>query len=556
MMKKESNKKVISLRKKSVRLVLVATIMLSFIAVTISGAYYTVKMFDHYKALTVQLADTAASMLSAEDIVRYYNGVKNVEFDEDKYYSDDAYRKEYDKKVEAVKDDNYRDMLNTLYLFEETSLGKYDIKFMYVQVIEGEEVRYIFDADAPEDAFPLGAVQSVSDELKGSDNLENGIAPFISNTDDYGWLCSCMRPVRDANGNPVALVGVDILMKNVVENGVTYLAILVVLMLLASALLIWIIVRGVDKALVKPINMLSDATKSFVDDRSEGQKDTSAISKLNISTGDEIEVLSNSIKQMERDINDYIVHLTSATAEKERIGAELDVATHIQSSMLPSIFPSFNNRSEFEICASMEPAKEVGGDFYDFFMVDEHNLAIVMADVSGKGVPAALFMVIGKTLIKDHTAPETDLGTVFSEVNNILCESNSEGLFITAFEGVLNLVTGEFRFVNAGHEPPFISRAGGGFEPYKVKAGFVLAGMEEMKYKSGVMRLEPGGKLFQYTDGVTEATNSGNELYGMERLEKALNSVKDETPDVILPAIKEDIDLFVGEAPQFDDITM
>lgn len=224
--------------------------------------------------------------------------------------------------------------------------------------------------------------------------------------------------------------------------------------------------------------------------------------------------------------------------------------------MLPCIFPAFPDRKEFDIYATMTPAKEVGGDFYDFFMVDETHLAIVMADVSGKGVPAALFMVIGKTLIKDHTTPGRDLGEVFSTVNNLLCEANSEGLFITAFEGVLDLVTGEFCFVNAGHEMPFICKAGGSFEAYKIRPGFVLAGFEDMNYKAGSMTLDVGDMIFQYTDGVTEATNVENQLYGMERLEQVLNRVKDRIPSEILPEVKKDIDAFVGEAPQFDDITM
>ena len=238
---------------------------------------------------------------------------------------------------------------------------------------------------------------------------------------------------------------------------------------------------------------------------------------------------------------------------KQQIESELNVATHIQTSMLPSVFPV---RDEIEIFASMTPAKEVGGDFYDFFMVDERHLAIVMADVSGKGVPAALFMVIGKTLVKDHTQPDRDLGEVFSEVNELLCESNSEGLFITAFEGVLNLVTGEFNFVNAGHEMPFIAKKGCGFEAHKIRAGFVLAGMEGMRYRAGSLTLEPGDKLFQYTDGVTEATSADKELYGIERLHKVLCENAGKPPCEILPAVKADIDAFVGEAPQFDDITM
>ncbi len=244
------------------------------------------------------------------------------------------------------------------------------------------------------------------------------------------------------------------------------------------------------------------------------------------------------------------------SVEKQRIASELDVATRIQASMLPCIFPAFPEREEFEIYASMNPAKEVGGDFYDFFMVDDENLAVVIADVSGKGVPAALFMVIGKTLIKDHTTPGKDLGDVFTEVNRLLCESNSEELFITAFVGVLNLKSGELRYVNAGHEIPFIYKKDGAFEPHKIRAGFVLAGMEGMKYKAGVLQLEAGDKLFQYTDGVTEATDKDNNLYGMKRLEETLATVGHKGSEEILSAVKADIDLFVGEAPQFDDITM
>ena len=204
----------------------------------------------------------------------------------------------------------------------------------------------------------------------------------------------------------------------------------------------------------------------------------------------------------------------------------------------------------------MNPAKEVGGDFYDFFMVDESHLAIVMADVSGKGVPAALFMVIGKTLIKDHTQPGKDLGEVFTKVNDLLCESNSEGLFITAFEGVLDLVSGEFIFVNAGHEIPFICKKDGSYEPYKIRAGFVLAGMEGIRYKCGTMQLSPGDRLFQYADGVTEATDKDGRLYGMARLGDILARNAALPPMELLGKIKEDIDAFVGDAPQFDDITM
>ena len=253
---------------------------------------------------------------------------------------------------------------------------------------------------------------------------------------------------------------------------------------------------------------------------------------------------------------EMVIRQAEISAEASRIESELSVARTIQANMLPSTFPAFPDREEFDVFATMTPAKEVGGDFYDFFMVDERHVAVVMADVSGKGVPAALFMAIAKAMIKDHTDPEKQLNQTFSKVNNLLCESNSEDLFVTAFEGVLDLVTGEFVFVNAGHEVPYICRNGKVFEMYKIRPGLALAGMENMKYQTVSVTFEPGDKLFQYTDGVTEATNAENELYGQNRLTAVLEKYSSKPLTELLALVREDIDAFVGEAPQFDDITM
>lgn len=316
----------------------------------------------------------------------------------------------------------------------------------------------------------------------------------------------------------------------------------------------------VETKITSPIEMISKLVDEFAGQDHLGENDNKKLKEMCTSiqehTKDEIGELAHDFNRMMGDIENYVMNIRTVTAEKERIGAELSIATQIQANMLPCIFPAFPERNEFDIYATMNPAKEVGGDFYDFFMVDDRHLAIVMADVSGKGVPAALFMVIGKTLIKDHTTPGKDLGEVFTEVNELLCESNSEGLFITAFEGVIDLSSGAFRYVNAGHEIPYICKKDGKFEPYKIRAGFVLAGMEGMKYKCGELELEPGDKIFQYTDGVTEATNANNELYGMDRLTEILGENSALAPTELLPVIKNDIDRFVGEAPQFDDITM
>lgn len=277
---------------------------------------------------------------------------------------------------------------------------------------------------------------------------------------------------------------------------------------------------------------------------------------IDIHTGDEIEMLANSFNKMTRDLLDQMINLKHVTAEKERIGAELDVAKHIQASMLPCIFPAFPERPELDIYATMTPAKEVGGDFYDFFLTDDDHLAMVMADVSGKGVPAALFMVIAKTLLKNVAQTGLTPREVLEKVNNQLCENNEAEMFVTVWLGILEISTGKLTAANAGHEYPVLKKADGDYELIKDKHGFVLAGMEGARYKEYELQMEPGDKLYLYTDGVAEATDAQNELYGTDRMLAALNRCKEAGCEEVLRRVKEDIDLFVGTAPQFDDITM
>lgn len=389
----------------------------------------------------------------------------------------------------------------------------------------------------------LGTEEAVK-EIQAKEN--SSIESVINGKDTY----VVFDTIKETGWKLAIVLSIDSILEPAMEAGRLIVIIDIIITVLNIILLacMLIAVNKLAHNLAQPIiNLTSDVEKI-----GGGNLEY----KSSIDTGDEIQTLSESFEQMTDSLKEHIKNLTDVTAENERIGTELNVATHIQASMLPCIFPPFPNRSEFDVFASMNPAKEVGGDFYDFFMVDETHIAIVMADVSGKGVPAALFMVIAKTLIKDHTYPGANLGDVFTDVNRLLCESNSGELFVTAFEGVLDIVTGEFRYVNAGHEMPFIRKKDGKYLPFKTKAGFVLAGMDGMKYKEYSMMLEPGDKVFQYTDGVTEATNKDNELYGMKRLEKILADNSDMEAFKLLPAVKADIDAFVGDAPQFDDITM
>ena len=273
-------------------------------------------------------------------------------------------------------------------------------------------------------------------------------------------------------------------------------------------------------------------------------------------TGDEIEVLAESFASLSSKTRRYISHITEITAEKERIGTELALAQKIQADMLPNIFPPFPERKDLDIYAYMKPAKEVGGDFYDFFLVDEDHLALVMADVSGKGIPAALFMMMSKILLNTNTMLSASPREVLEKVNEQICRNNEEEMFVTVWLSILTISTGRIVAANAGHEYPILRKAGGEFEVFKDRHSFVVGGMKGTRYREYEMTLEKGGTLFLYTDGVAEATNDKDELFGTERMLSALNSDPDADAYHVLVNMNNAVGDFVGEAPQFDDLTM
>ena len=533
----------ISLRAKTVLGIICMSLIISATAVALSYRTYANTMDEHYQKMTMDLAETAIAMLDSEKIQQYAETLE--------------------------KDEYYDDQLEILRKLVETND---EALYIYINVppnggsfVEGDPIYDIMDTD-PEVAFPEEEVAYL-DIAAGDDVV------YISETEEYGWLCTAVVWMYDETGDTYAFMNVDISMNDVMADRMDFLRVVLFAILLAMVAACVILVLLVNRFVVNPINQVARAALQYVSDRrtSEGRsastgvrristgedgEERSAISKLNIRTGDEIQALSEAIKTMELEINEYIQDLTTVTAEKERIGAELNVATQIQADMLPRIFPAFPEREEFDVYATMNPAKEVGGDFYDFFLVDDDHLAVVIADVSGKGVPAALFMVIAKTLIKNHAQNQEAPGTVFTQTNEQLCEGNDAGLFVTGWMGVLEISTGKFVYVNAGHNPPLLKRAGGTFEWLKSRPGFVLAGREGVRYRENTLQLEPGDRLYLYTDGVTEATNSHEELFGDERLQNALNEYMDLPVEQFLPKIKECIDAFVGDADQFDDITM
>ena len=263
---------------------------------------------------------------------------------------------------------------------------------------------------------------------------------------------------------------------------------------------------------------------------------------------------SQEFSSLSDDINTTVSTLKRYIAEAAaRIDKELEYAKQIQLSALPTNFP---DNEVFGIYAQMIAAKEVGGDFYDFYKLNDHTVAVLIADVSGKGIPAAMFMMTAKTIIKDLAESGLAVDEIFTKANEKLCVNNESGMFVTAWMGILDLKTGVLQFANAGHNPPILKRANGAFEYLKTRVGFVLAGMEGIRYRVGELTLEPGDRLFLYTDGVPEATNSKNKLYGEDRLLDFMNQHATVNAKSLLPDLKASIDEFVGDAPQFDDITM
>lgn len=443
-----------------------------------------------------------------------------------------------------------------------------EITFLSIVIPDEDSVKFYVDASAPElgdnlqDKIPYGSDILYTDAAKDQRDMENyeliwdlyarnkGTDVPVVTDNAYGYNYTSVSPILDEKGNAIAEVQYILDMQQVRNylNSFLYTMLLISLGIVIVTLFCYVLF--VRRAVTIPIGRLAKFTKDITNSgRFENQH-------IEIRTGDEIQELGNSFNIMLEELEQYVQNLFKVTAEKERIGAELDVANHIQASMLPCIFPAFPERPELGIHATMTPAKEVGGDFYDFFLIDEDHLAMVIADVSGKGVPAALFMVIAKTLIKNVTQTGLSPKEVLEKVNRQLCENNEAEMFVTVWLGILEVSTGSMVCANAGHEYPVIKKVGGVYELIKDKHGFVLAGMEESRYQQYTLALQPGDKLYLYTDGVVEATDSRNRLYGTERMLAALNRNKEKRSEELLLKIKEDIDLFVGEAPQFDDITM
>ena len=492
-------------------------------------------LMDRYRSAALSYAIAASNYIDGDTIEKYYTTGKT-----DEYYDtvNDYLTTTADSTVIKDNDDGLQ------------------ILCLYVLIPNKEDYTYIWDAEPgvePEEflsKYPYSEGADVQAQKFVNKEITEDVQFYYDNKEKKDMLTVSV-PLHNSNGDVVALVAIDSDVSDINRalNKTTIGVIVSIIIIMLITMVAYY--YSTKKLIINPIVKLHDATEDMVENL---EKDRDV--EIDIHTNDEIEMLAHSFENMNVKLREYIRQNETITAEKERIGAELGLATRIQADMLPNIFPAFPERSDFDIYASMTPAKEVGGDFYDFFLVDETHLAVVMADVSGKGVPAALFMMMSKILIQNAAMNGLSPAKALEAVNSQICANNREEMFVTVWLGIIDLKNGVVKAANAGHEKPIIKNPDGDFEFFKDKHGFIIGGMEGVKYKDYEIRLEKGSKLFIYTDGVVEATNKNDELFGIDRTLKALNSVKNKSPMDILTGVKEWVDEFVGSAPKFDDLTM
>ena len=559
-MEKQKKKYRKSLIRSMRRMVLLVALVIFLVSSLLCFGFMTVQ-FTSMFGINAQTSTFAISRMltKVEGVEEYVSGVmetyrnlpEEIRSHPDTEEYRDYFRKFEESPVYAEIKGYMEEMDQSWRITGQTYIGVYDLDrqaFVYLLEPEGIIVN--------EEAF-TGYWENVSKEVLDSiGEAESGEVALISRKDIEDADVTAASSFKDEDGNILLYVQSDISLK---VASITAMIFAVIYFIVLAVIIILVVVLAriyLRKRLMKPIRQISQAAQTYARGKQEGLQIEECFSGLSIHTRDELQELSDVMEGMEKDIASYEEDLMKITAEKERIQTELTVAAGIQENMVPNNFPPFPERTEFAIYASMDPAKEVGGDFYDFFLIDDDHLGLVMADVSGKGIPAALFMMSAKIVISNFASIGYSPAEVLRQSNEKICAMNKLDMFVTVWFGILDLSTGVVTAASAGHEYPAVRHAGGDYELLHDRHGFVVGGMEGVRYRDYTLTLEPGSSLFLYTDGVPEANDARNQLWGTERMLSSLNRVKDETPEKVLKGVREDVDAFVQGAPQFDDLTM
>ena len=548
-----------SLAKKVTIMSVAGALTIGFVGLIVGLYIYAENLFDKFIRDTFELTGTvrlvsvnfAEPESLADEVMSIYRGLSE---EERSGIGSDAYHDYFDKIRE------HRDY-QTLYKVMKDLAVLNDVDDVYYAVYDRDTsaLVYIVDPDI-RNGYIKGPGDWESVDTKelniflGWDGTGIPHYSYIGGQDP--WVCTVGAPVGDENSGCRGYILADFTLDDMTYDMLAFLIRYICATIAVTAFMGFIITRLMERTTIKPINAIAKAAQSYVEDRRSGNTRMEHFSSLPIRTGDEVEHLNLVMAQMEKDLSVYMEDLTKVTKKEERVRTELDMAARIQRGALPDSFPAFPGRQEFDLYASMEPAKEIGGDFYDFFLIDDDHLFLVIADVSGKGVPAALFMMSSKIILSDNAMMGKSPSEILHDSNNAICANNKLEMFVTVWAGILEISTGKLSAANAGHEYPALKKGDGGFELFKDRHSFVLGGQEGMKYKEYEIQLSPGDKLFVYTDGVPEAHDPDGNMFKVERMIDALNEDPGASPEQILEAVRGEISKFVREAEQFDDLTM
>ena len=530
-MSDKPNRKISIITFRITAVIVIESVLLCFIFLLFSYMAFVKQFRATYDENIRAIAEASLECLNEEDFPRYLETLES------------------DEKYESVN-----------YILQDF-VDKFDLNFIYVSVVTPPDythITYIYDLIMKESTwtpYPLGYSEDYfepdynASAKKVFENGETVVRHTIKARS--GSHIAAMLPVRDDSGNIIAVVGVEKSIQEFVKAGFDFAKFILISGVIFAFILFSLFVIFINKYLIHPILMITEEVRHFAED---DPLPSDMLLKV-VHHNDELSTLANSVRQMEYDVCRNIEKLTKVTAEKERMETELNLAAKIQMDMLPTEYPPFPDRTDFDLFASMSPAKEVGGDLYEYMMMDDDRLLICVGDVSGKGMPAALFMGKCKTLIDSYASSDLTPGEIFNFTNDQLCAGNETGLFVTCWLGIFTFSTGQLVFVNAGHPSPVLYHDGK-FDYLRSKPNLVLGGMEGVPYTEHLVTLSKGDRLFVYTDGVTEATDINEELFGEDRLLAAVQGTENLNAPETVVAVRNSIDTFVGKAEQFDDITM
>lgn len=548
--------KQISLKTKTFRVIVVVSLILILLGSMTGLALYAYGSLHNYKLESRHLISYALSLEDQAYLEKLFDETKEVYEGMPDDVRAEPFSDAFIDICIPLVDEDFDAARDILVKCREETEQK-NVSFTFTDPSQSALV-FVVDGDTEEWAYLPG--QWIKSDLSRIKSIEASSWHLaITHEDEYGWVGTDYAPIYDTKGVQIGYAVMDLDLNDFIGRIFRFLTVLLPAAVILVLLIAYLSSSLLRKHIISHLTSMAGAAREYteLDKVNQADDDPYIFEHLDINTSDELEELWRSMAGMETDFRDTMIRLRNITAEQERMGAELSIATEIQEGTLPKVFPAFPDRSEFNIYASMVPAKEVGGDLYDFFMVDDDHLAMVIADVSGKGVSAALFMVIVKTLIQNQTElGGQDPAEVFGHVNAKLMRINKAHMFVTAWMGILTISTGEVIYVDAGHEYPALYRNGKAFEVFMDEHGIPLAAKRRFEFKSDRFTLQPGDTIYVYTDGVPEANNEDGEMFGKERMLEALNRDPGADPETLINNVGEAIDGFVKDAPQFDDTTM